>query len=120
ETLANRLWKGRDPIGQRVRPNLGASIGTSFNPWHTVIGVAKDVKEAGVDRDAGAQLYVFVDQPGPPIDGTQEWVTTAPTTMHVVLRTGLPAAALAPALERAVRDVSPSVPIVGLREMEAV
>src|SRR4030095_847260 len=48
ETLANRLWKGRNPIGQRLRPNLGASIGTSVNPWHTVVGVAKDVKEAGV------------------------------------------------------------------------
>jgi ABC-type antimicrobial peptide transport system permease subunit len=39
--------------------------------------------------------------------------------MHVVLRTGVPASALEPALERAVRDVSPSVPIVGLREMDA-
>ena len=82
KTLANRLWKGRDPIGQRVRPNLGASIGSSVNPWHTVIGVAKDVKEAGVDRDAGAELYLFVDQPGPPIDGTERWVTNAPPTMH--------------------------------------
>jgi predicted permease len=120
ETAANRLWKGRDPIGQRVRPNLGASIGTSVNPWHTVIGVAKDVKEAGVDRDAGAELYLFVDQPGPPIDGTKRWVTTAPPTMHVVLRTNVPAPALAQTLERAVRAVNPSVPIVGLREMDAV
>jgi predicted permease len=120
ETLANRLWKGRDPIGQRVRPNLGASIGTSVNPWHTVIGVAKDVKEAGVDRDAGAELYLFVDQPGPPIDGTARWVATAPPTMHVVLRTNAQASALAPTLERAVRAVNPSVPIVGLREMDAV
>jgi predicted permease len=120
ETLANRLWKGRDPIGQRLRPNLAASIGTSSNPWHTVIGVAKDVKQAGVDRDAGAELYLFVDQPGPPIDGTERWVATAPPTMHVVLRTDLPASALAPTLERAVRAVNPAVPIVGLREMEAV
>src|SRR5882672_11927727 len=74
ETLANRLWPGRDPIGQRVRPSLNASIGTSVNPWHTVIGVAKDVKEAGVDRDAGAELYLFIDQPGPPVDGTTRWV----------------------------------------------
>ena len=120
ETLANRLWKGRDPIGQRLRPNLSASIGTSDNPWHTVIGVAKDVKEAGVDRDAGAELYLFVDQPGPPIDGTTRWVATAPPTMHIVLRTNLPASALAQTLERAVRAVDPSVPIVGLREMDAV
>ena len=120
KALANRLWKGRDPIGQRVRPNLGASIGTSFNPWHTVIGVAKDVKEAGVDRDAGAELYLFVDQPGPPIDGTERWVTNAPPTMHLVLRTNLPVSVLAPTLEHAVRAVNPSVPIVGLREMDAV
>ena len=120
ETMANRLWKGRDPIGQRVRPNLGASIGTSFNPWHTVIGVAKDVREAGVDREAGAELYLFVDQPGPPIDGTERWVTNAPPTMDLVLRTTLPPSALAGTLERAVHDIDPSVPIAGLREMDAV
>jgi putative ABC transport system permease protein len=120
ETLASRLWKGRDPIGQRLRPNLGASIGTSISPWHTVIGVARDVREAGVDRDAGAELYLFVDQPGPPIDGSVRWVTTAPPTMHLVLRTNLPAPALAQTLERAVRAVDPAVPIVGLREMDAV
>jgi predicted permease len=120
ETLANRLWPGRDPIGQRVRPSLNASIGTSVNPWHTVIGVAKDVKEAGVDRDAGAELYLFIDQPGPPVDGTTRWVATAPPTMHIVLRTNLSVSALAQTLERAVRAVNPSVPIVGLREMDAV
>ena len=119
ETLANRLWKGRDPIGQRLRPNLGSSIGTSTNPWHTVIGVARDVKEAGVDRDAGAELYLFIDQPGPPIDDTQRWVTTAPPTMHIVLRTSLPPSTLAPSLERAVHSVNPSVPIVGLRDMDS-
>src|SRR5678810_107949 len=41
-------------------------------------------------------------------------------TMHVVLRTDLPASALGPTLERAVRAVDPAVPIVGLREMDAV
>jgi len=120
ETLANRLWKGRDPIGQRLSPDLRASIGASSNPWHTVIGVAKDVKQAGVARDAGAELYLFVEQPGPPIDGTERWVATAPPTMNVVLRTDLPASALAPTLERAVRAVNPAVPIVGLRAMDAV
>jgi ABC-type antimicrobial peptide transport system permease subunit len=40
--------------------------------------------------------------------------------MHLVLRTNLPPAALAGTLERAVHDIDPSVPIVGLREMDAV
>ena len=121
ETLANRLWNGRDPIGRRLRPNMRAAVGTAENPWHTVVGVAKDVKEAGVDRDAGAELYLFIDQPGPPIDGTDRpWVLTAPTTMNVVLRTSLSPSALATTVERAVRAVNPSVPIVGLREMDTV
>jgi putative ABC transport system permease protein len=121
ETLANRLWKGRDPIGRRVRPSLSGSIGAGANPWHTVIGVAKDVKEAGVDRAAGAELYLFIDQPGPPIDGTERpWVTTAPPTMNIVLRTSLAPSALAQTLEHTVRASNPSVPIVGLRDMDAV
>ena len=40
--------------------------------------------------------------------------------MHVVLRTTLPASALAPTLERVVHAIDPSVPIVALREMNAV
>jgi predicted permease len=120
ETLANRLWNGRDPIGRQLRPNMRASVGTSANPWHTVIGVVKDVRQAGVDRNAGAELYMFIDQPGPPVDGTEAWVTTAPTTMNIALRTELPVSALAQTLERAVRSINPAVPIVGLREMDAV
>jgi predicted permease len=121
ETLARRLWPGRDPLRQRLRPNLSASIGTGNNPWHTVIGVAKDVKEGGVAREAGAELYLFIDQPGPPIDGTERpWVPTAPPTMNVALRTSLPPSSLVQTLERAVREINPAIPIVGLREMDAV
>ena len=121
ETLANRLWKGHSPLGQRVRPNLSASIGASSSPWHTVIGVAKDVKEGGVDRDAGTELYLFIDQPGPS-DGSadSEWVATAPPTMHIVVRTGLPLSTLSSTFERAVREADPAVPIVRLREMDEV
>jgi predicted permease len=109
ETLANRIWKGRNPIGQRVQPNLSAAIGVGDNSWHTVIGVAKDVKQAGVEKATGTELYVSLDQLG-----------MAAPTMNVVLRTTLPPAALSRTLERLVRDVDPAVPIVRLREMDAV
>jgi predicted permease len=121
QALATRLWPGRSPIGQRLRPNLSATIGTSDNPWHTVIGVAKDGREAGVDRASGTLVYLFVDQPGPPIDGTRTpWVLTAPMTMHIAVRSGLSPAALAATLEAAVRTADPAVPIVRLREMDNV
>jgi predicted permease len=121
EALANRVWKGKDPIGQRIRPNLQNMIGTVVNPWHTVVGVAGDVKQGGVDRESGTEFYLFVDQPGPPVDGTTEpWVTTAPISMHVALRTTVPPAALSQTLERVVRQTDPAVPVERLRDMDAV
>jgi predicted permease len=109
ETLANRIWKGRNPIGQRVRPNLGAAIGLGRNQWHTVVGVCKDIKQGGVENQTGTELYVSLDQVG-----------LAPPSMNVVLRTALPPAALSRTLERLVREVDPTVPIVRLRDMDTV
>jgi predicted permease len=121
ETLANRLWNGQDPIGQRLRPNLSASIGTSVNPWHTVIGVARDVREGGVNRETGTELYMFAEQPTPPIDGTAgPWRALTQPTMHVALRTSLTPTALSQTLERLIREVDPALPIVGLRDMDTV
>ncbi len=109
ETLANRIWKGRNPIGQRVRPNLSVAIGFGGDSWHTVIGVAKDVKQGGVEKETGTELYVSLDQ-----------LAMAAPTMNVVLRTTLAPAGLSRTLERLVRDVDPAVPIVRLREMDEV
>ena len=109
ETLANRIWKGRNPVGERVRPNLAAAIGFGGDAWHTVIGVARDVKQGGVDQATGTELYLSLDQ-----------LAMAPPTMNVVLRTTLSPAAVAPTLARLVREVDPAVPIVRLRDMESV
>jgi predicted permease len=111
ETLVNTFWKGQNPIGQRLRPCCGDRI-----PWFTVIGVAKDVKQGGVDQRTGTEFYFFVDQVGqlPPPLGT------APFQMNVVMRTTLPPATLRSSVEAAVREADPSVPIVRLREMDAV
>jgi predicted permease len=111
EALVNTFWKGLNPIGQRLRPCCGDQV-----PWFTVIGVAKDVKQGGVDQRTGTEFYLFVDQTAtlPPPFGN------APGLMNVVLRTTLPPATLRTAIEGAVRQADPSVPIVRLREMSDV
>ena len=111
ETLANTYWKGRDPIGQRLRP-----AGT--NPWFTVIGVARDVKQNGVDQPVGAEAYLLVDQLA--TDSPTTWVAISPTTMYVAVRTTVPLATLAPTIAQVVRDVDPTVPVARLREMDEV
>jgi len=74
-----------------------------------VIGVARDVKQRGVERPAGSELYVSLDQHG-----------VSPPSMNVVMRTTLPPAALSGTVERAVREVDPAVPVVRLRDMDSV
>ena len=121
ETLANRLWKGRNPIGQRLRPNLSASMGTSNNPWHTVIGVAKDVKEGGVDRQAGTELYMFTRAAG----AAYRWHGTPMGGQRSAHDER--GAADEPAARGAVADArgcrsgrGPGGPVVRLRDMDAV
>jgi predicted permease len=109
EKFANTFWAGRDPIGQRVKPNPDRP------PWFTVVGVAKDVKQGGVDRETGTELYMSVSQIAKPIPG----LGSAPLN-HVVLRTTLAPAALSQTIERVVREMDPAVPVVRLRDMEAV
>jgi putative ABC transport system permease protein len=112
EYLAKERWPGQNPIGKRLRYCCGDD-----NPWFTVIGVAGDVKQRNVDRETGTQVYLFVEQqsslPVPPP------VSLAPATMHVVLRTTLPLAALAQTVERVIHEADRTVPIVQLREMDA-
>jgi len=110
ERLVNTFWKGKNPIGQRLRPCCGDQV-----PWWTVIGVAKDVKQAGVDQKTGTEFYFFVDETAlapPP--------ALAPGTMNVVLRTTLPPASLATTIERTVHEVDRGVPVVRLRDMNEV
>jgi putative ABC transport system permease protein len=111
ETLVDTFWKGQNPIGQRLRPCCGDEM-----PWFTVVGVAQDVKQGGVDQRTGTEFYLFVDQtaPLPPPFGN------APAIMNVVLRTSVSPAALRSTIERITREADPSVPVVRLREMDAV
>jgi predicted permease len=107
ETTVNTFWKGKNPIGQRLRPCCGDQI-----PWFTVVGVAKDVKQGGIDQKTGTEFYQFIEQfaqgPG------------GPETMNIVLRTTLPPGALTQTIEQAVRDVDRSVPVVRFQGMDDV
>jgi predicted permease len=114
ETLANTYWKGQSPIGRRLRP-FSADHGS---PWFTVIGVAKDVKLGGVDQPPGTQVYLLVDQLA--TDSPTTWVAISPTTMHMVVRTTLPATAVTPEITKVVHDVDRSIPVAHLREMKEV
>jgi predicted permease len=53
-SLAERVWPGMNPIGQRFR-DLGTDIG---QPPFEVVGVVGDIRTAGLDSDAVPSVYV--------------------------------------------------------------
>ena len=59
-TMANTFWPGQEAVGRRVRPGMGKDT-----PWFTVVGVVDDVKNAGLDRPAGTELYIPYKQAQP-------------------------------------------------------
>jgi predicted permease len=118
ETFVRTFWNGIDPIGRRVKPRFG-----DRTPWVTVIGVAKDVKQAGVDQATGTELYFLLDQlPGifPTIPAAQLGDWWGDGSMDIMLRSTLPASTLQPAISAAVRETDPSLPIIRLRTMDDV
>jgi predicted permease len=118
EAFVRTFWRGLDPIGRRVRPRFGDQT-----PWVTVVGVAKDVRQAGLDQPAGTELYVLLDQIPrifPAVQGGRLGSGFGDASMHVVLRTTLSATTLQPSIANALREVDPGLPVIRLRDMEDV
>ncbi len=101
ETLAKR-WGGRSPVGDRLgvlkaskaRPDFGQAL------VGTVVGVVGDVRHFGLDREPPPTVYVpYTHDP---------W-----GFMAVVARAAIPPEQLLPAVERAVRQVDPAIPLKG-------
>jgi putative ABC transport system permease protein len=108
EALVKLHYPKGSAIGRRIRPSFGPNT-----PWFTVIGVAKDVKQGGLDAKVGTELYL-------PYEAMPRLLGFAPLGMNMVLKSSRPLEALAPAIRKAVAEMDPALPIVQLRTMEDV
>ncbi len=104
KAMAATFWPNQTPVGRRVRPG-GAK------DWCTVIGVVDDVKNAGLDRPAGTELYLPYRQPQ----------GQGSTEMYVVIRaqSGDPRS-LAGAVRERMNEIDPALPLADVRMMEDV
>jgi putative ABC transport system permease protein len=107
ETLARTFFKGRSPVGRRLRVGFNPR-----NPWMTIAGVVRDVKQGGVGSKTGTEIYFLAEQ--------ARIVNFAPSNMNVVVRSTLPPDALAPQIRQIVHGMDPTLPIVRLRTMDEV
>jgi putative ABC transport system permease protein len=110
EALVRKFFPGRDPIGGRLKPGYDMF---DKEPWFTIVGVLKDVKQGGVAEAAGTELYVLAEQ-------EPRLFQYAPSQMNFVVRSSLPLAALAGEFKRSVQELDPKLPIVAMRSMDDV
>jgi predicted permease len=104
KTMAATFWPNQNPIGRRIRPG-----GTK--EWCPVIGIVDDVKNAGLDRPAGTELYIPYRQPA----------GAGNTDMYVVMRAqGGDPRALAGQVRQQMNEIDPSLPLADVRLMEDV
>ena len=104
ETMARQFWPNADPIGQRFRTG-------DTSPWITVVGVAGDVRQMGVDVPVKAEMYVpYTQVPG--------MVWFAPGAL--VVRTSADPMTLAPLVREEIRAIDPDQPVANVRTMNEV
>jgi putative ABC transport system permease protein len=99
--LAQAVWAGEDPVGKRLRP------GGPANDWCTVVGVVGNVRNLELDAEPRPALYI-------PYAQFQQ------SSMSLVVRSPLAAAALVPALRREVAGVDAELPVSAVRTMEEI
>jgi putative ABC transport system permease protein len=63
ETLAQRYWPGEDPIGKRLKGmDPRGRNGGKDDEWLTVVGLVRDIRAAGRERQPIAQIYEVQEQ----------------------------------------------------------
>jgi putative ABC transport system permease protein len=100
EFLAKRHWPGQDPLGKRLK------LTGSKEPWRTVIGVVKDIRERGLLLDMKPAVYVPVNQ------------VDRPGADYLVVRTAQDPAALANTLRGAIWAVDADCAVAYIRTMD--
>src|SRR5207253_775055 len=102
ERVADTLWPNENPVGRRIRSAMDAAKMDDpiMEKWMTIIGVVGDVRHAGLESRASAELYVpYTQRPRRSGD------------MSIVMRTSGDAVALASAARNEVRAMSRNVPV---------
>jgi len=104
KSMAATFWPNQNAIGRRLRPGGNKT-------WCTVIGVVDDVKNAGLDRPAGTEIYLPFRQ----LSGQGS------TDMYVVMRAqGGDPRAMAGAVRGQLGEIDPALPMADVRLMEDV
>ncbi len=110
-TMANRFWPGEDVIGKRFK----AGDAQSSEPWLTVVGVVRDLKQWGWTAATRDEFFVPYLQ-----DANYLHSASAMWSMTLVLRSDRDATALAPMIQQQIWSVDRNIAIPSIVGMDSV
>jgi putative ABC transport system permease protein len=114
ETMARRFWPGEDPVGRR----LAWGGPRTHGPWMRIVGVAADVKQAGLGAPTEPQTWTPWAQI--PDDGLGDPVVVIFRNLKLIVRATVPPASLVPSIRQEVRKLDPSLPVSNVRTLSEV
>ena len=103
ERMARAYWPNEDPIGRRI--TLG--LPRPENPWRTIIGIARDTPQRGLEVGAKPDWYL------PSAQAPQRDV-------YLLVRASLEPIAFSRALREQVAALDPAQPITDIRTLDEV
>jgi predicted permease len=103
ETLARRHWPHENPLGHRLSFNFA-----NEGPWFTIVGVVKDVRERGYEREMKPGVYVAFAQ------------TDGGTPENLVIRVKGSPQAIVAATRRIVSSVDAEQPVAAVRTLDEI
>jgi putative ABC transport system permease protein len=97
ETMARTFWPGEDALGKKfIIGPWGATP-----QWATIVGIASDVKQAGLDAAPGNDFYFLWYGP-----------------KYLLIRTASDPLALAPVVRREIQALDPTAPVSDFQTMD--
>lgn len=116
EAIARRYWPNGDAVGQRltVGPPMRSELAET-RP-RVIVGIVGDVREEGLNLDPPPIVYLPMAQGHPPL--VRQLVRILP--LSLALRTDGDAAALAPAVQRAIWALDPDQPVTNTLLMDEI
>lgn len=116
QSLANRYFPGRDPIGLRIK--VGPSF-ASLMPAMTVVGVVGDIKQGARDQDTVPQMYEPLAQAAADL-GPYAAMIGVVGGMNLVIRTTNDPATLVHTLNRIVHQLDSLLPVANVNTMDEI
>jgi predicted permease len=112
EGVANKLWPGKDPIGKRMRSASG------FTAWVTVVGVARDARQAQRFDMNEVSSGIAPSGIGPQFNVYFSMLQRPSQLVTVALRVGGDVTTVSRELKQAVLSIDPALPIFDLAMLD--